>query len=299
MIKMHKWFVGKRINLVKKVVINILLYLLALVPTIIFIKSSFANSGGGVSVSNIKDTKGYAEHYKYDYSKKYEVSIGSRSQTRISFYPYTIKEIVGDSNKYKIISSNNGSFVFLAPKAKQAEKIDITVIASNGKAQDLLLTVNEGYGKSIIIEDKSCNQSSQQRVLDEAKLMLKSMIRGYKSKYDHTKFQDKNLLFKGTSPDIEISKTEVYRYNLYNLIGLVVDIKNKSGHPIECREINLKNLFQNLLLISFDPKNKISFIEQLSASASYDNFLETKYVIDKGSNLKAYIVLQDHLSREE
>lgn len=265
----------KRDKAVKLVLVNALLYLLALVPSIIFAQSCLASS------TNLKNSLRVL-HYKYDKSKILEVSIGTKSPTRISFGHHTMKEVIGDSNKYKLISSSTGSFVFIAPKAKAGERIDITIITTNGKAQDISLKIKEGYGESIMILDEAVYTKYQQDQAQEAKLMVESMIKGRKSKYDVTDFSDKSLLFKIVNPSIEINKTKIFRYDLYNLIGLVIDIKNTSKDKIECENIYLKDLFNNPLLISFgySPNNKLN---------------TTKCLIERGATIRAYIVMQDDL----
>lgn len=273
--------IRKWVKVLKPVLVNALIYLLALVPSIIFAQNRLPSNTDGAVVGDLKNAP-KVEHYKYDKTKILEVSIGTKSQTRISFRPYTIKEVVGDSNKYKLISSNTGSYVFIAPKAKEGEKIDITIITSSGKAQDISLKIEGGYGKSIIILDEALHTKYQQGVLEEAKLMVKSMVKGKKSKYDVTDFIAKSILFKGQDPDIEINKTKLFRYDLYNLIGLVIDIKNIGKDKIECEDISLKSLFNNPLLISFSyPPNT--------------ELTQTKCIIDKAGSQRAYIVMQDDL----
>lgn len=264
----------KWVKAVKLILVNALIYLLA-VPSIICAQSCLA------SAPSLKNSPRVL-HYKYDKTRVLEVSIGTKSQTRISFRPYKIKEVVGDSNKYKLISSNTGSYVFIAPKAKEGEKIDITIITSSGKAQDISLKIDGGYGKSIVILDETVHPKYQQELDQEAKLLVNSMIKGRKSKYDVTDFTAKSLLFKGANPDIEINKTKLFRYDLYNLIGLVIDIKNIGKDKIECEDISLKNLFNNPLLISFSyPPNT--------------ELTQTKCIIDKAGSHRAYIVMQDDL----
>lgn len=269
------------VKAVKLLLAHTLICLLALLPSIIFAHSCLASVTDNASVSDPKKAS-KVWYYKYDKSKILEASIGTKSQTRISFRPYTIKEVVGDCNKYKLISSNGGSYVFMAPKAKEGEKIDITIITSSGKAQDISLKITEGYGKSIIILDEAVHTKYQQELLEEAKLMIKSMVKGKKSKYDVTSITDKSILFKAKDPDIEINKTALFRYDLYNLIGLVINIKNIGKDKIECEDISLKNLFNNPLLISFSyPPNT--------------ELTQTKCIIDKAGSHRAYIVMQDDL----
>ena len=101
-------------------------------------------------------TKSYAEwiealEFQYNQAKKISATLGTMSQTRISFAPYSIKEIVGDSNKYKIIHDSLGMSIFIIPKVKAGEKIELTIITSGGKTQDFVFDVKDTQGSVILI----------------------------------------------------------------------------------------------------------------------------------------------------
>ena len=65
---------SKWVQTVKRVLVNVLIYLLALVPSIIFAQSCLASSSGSASVSDFKNVS-RVEHYKYNKSKILEVSM--------------------------------------------------------------------------------------------------------------------------------------------------------------------------------------------------------------------------------
>jgi len=138
-----------------------------------------------------------AQEFFHDSSKKIKAIIGTKSQTRISFGPYSIKEVVGDSNKYRMIYDIRGMSVFILPKVKAGENIDITIISSGGKVQDLSLHVVDTEGSIISIKtglrqtnftktssDILENKYSEIERLVEAKKMLKAMVCCKKDKYD-------------------------------------------------------------------------------------------------------------------
>ena len=53
----------------------------------------------------------HAQEYMYDTSKKIRAQIGTKSQSRISFGSFGIKEVVGDANKYTLIHDSIGGNV--------------------------------------------------------------------------------------------------------------------------------------------------------------------------------------------
>lgn len=225
-----------------------------------------------------------AQEFIHDPYTKLIALAGTKSQTRISFPPYAIKEVVGDSNKYKMIHDASGASVFLMPKVKVGEKIDLTVITTGGKTQDILLNVKDSEGSVILIKTQENQTSSNpiilklteqinKRKLAEAKKLLKAMSYGNKGKYDVTEFSAlkcssskrhkhktdcagnlittiKNVDEHGMNLDLEIREKKVYRYKVSQLKGLVLEIKNKTKESSSFREEQLSDLFSGTLLTS-------------------------------------------------
>jgi hypothetical protein len=137
-----------------------------------------------------------AQEFNHDPTRKISAIIGSKSQTRISFCKVGIREVVGDNNKYSMVHDTLGMSIFISPKVKLGETINLTVISNGGKFQDLSLLVTDSEGKVILISD---NKSATEEPLPsktsigaqkfiEAKEMLKAMVLGVRGKYAVTDF---------------------------------------------------------------------------------------------------------------
>ncbi len=212
---------------------------------------------------------------KYDSSKKIVAKIGRESQTRISFGKFGIKEVIGDLAKYTLVHDNAASSVYLIPKVKCGDKIDITVISSSGKTQDLMLEVTEGRGNVIIIDtdfvgafetENPREAYNKEKQLEEAVLMLGYMAKGAKGKYaireckaaksPHTASVRRSLSFSHTTKkDLLITLEREYAFKLYGLKGYVLRIANKSRGAIDLTEDDLNNLFGRIIVSSIKDHN--------------------------------------------
>lgn len=230
------------------------------------------------------------EHNPY---AKIITNIGAKSQTRISFKPYYITEVVGDSNKYKLISGMHASSIFILPKVKAGETIDLTIITNNGRAQDLSLNIDAGSGKTIYIKEDITSKSEAINKLLEAKHMIKVMARGGNGRYAVTDFtlqgKNKGVLISATNKtdfnhhvdnvttniheDLEIRETKLYSYSLYKLKGLVISIKNNGKSTINFDEHVLSKMFAGSLMVS------------TSSSGNKD--------IKPSKTIKAYVVIEE------
>jgi len=160
------------------------------------------------------------QEFVYDPTRQISALAGTKSQTRISFGNVGIKEVVGDSNKYTMVHDTLGTSIFIMPKVKVDEKINITIISGGGRLQDLSLRVKDGEGGVILIRDKSrdrnienlgvsktVNTGSSEGVahykasvgiekFSEAKEMLKSMVLGIRGKYDVTELIENGVTLR-------------------------------------------------------------------------------------------------------
>lgn len=279
--------------------INMFLSVAFLILSVISTESHAVNDQFSKAESKIDIHGATAQEFPHDSHKKITAVIGTKSQTRISFGSYSIKEVVGDSNKYKMIHDSQGMSIFILPKVKAGEKIDITIISSGGKVQDLSLVVKDTEGSVISIGgSKNKANSSVSDVMLEAKEMLKAMVRNKKGKYDVTSFTvlsntknckncrknkmadksysatlvdlRKNNYELSAFSDLEIREIELYNYKLIGLKGLVLEIKNYTSAPIVVTEEDLSKLFKNTLLTSMKYK-----------------------VIPAKSSVNCYVVLRD------
>lgn len=238
-----------------------------------------------------------AQEFVHDQARQIALVIGTKSQTRISFGNLGIKEVVGDSNKYTIVHDALGMSIFIMPKVKVGEKINITIISGGGKVQDLSLRVRDGEGGVILIRDnggdkdienlgisKTANTSANDGVahhkasisiekFSEAKEMLKNMVLGIRGKYDVTELiengekmrcskclqnrirknvgnnnKEEGVLVASTLIGLEVRETQVYKYRLAGIKGIVLQIKNNTKKQEVFDDQVLSTMFTGTIL---------------------------------------------------
>ncbi len=92
-----------------------------------------------------------ARIYNYNPHHRIKSYIGIKSQNRINFGNYGIKEIIGDETLYQLIHDSSGNNIFIIPKAHIGEVIDITIVSNSHKVQDLSLQILDDFGQTIVI----------------------------------------------------------------------------------------------------------------------------------------------------
>lgn len=277
----------------------------------------------------------YAEEFIFEPARKIETTIGNKSQTRISFGTYGIKEVVGDSNKYSMIHDSLGMSIFIIPKVRSGERIDLTLISNGGKTQDISLLVQDAAGKVILInereretgyEGRRKNTEKTKALLDrkgeecfglekfkEAKQMLGRMILRSKSKYDVTSLEQdavslgrKRCLPGRTHQRIGVGKNtgvlvgEMLTGNLQNIE------KNVSNDALEFVETHIYGYRQaGIKGIVFEIRNKTKkpvetserLLEGIFARTML-TFVDSSIVLPKGC-VYGFVVVGDKEPGEE
>jgi hypothetical protein len=105
---------------------------------------------------NIYADYNYISTKIYHYTPHYRINtyIGLKSQNRINFGNYGIKEIIGDESRYQLVHDSMGNNIFILPKVAIGEIIDITIVSNSNKVQDLSLKIIDDFGQTIIIYDR-------------------------------------------------------------------------------------------------------------------------------------------------
>lgn len=215
----------------------------------------------------------------YSANTKISALINNQSQTRISFGSLTIKEVIGDTSRYYMVHDGLAKSIFITPKVKAGEKIDISIVTSCGKIQDMLLVVSLDPCGAIVIRNTT-DRADTTKDLKEASLMLRSMVFGKKGKYDVTdltslangkrnrKAQRSNLFGGGVKTlgqgilltldtyntsykafrDLEIRENKVYQYKASGLRGVILEIINRSKKSKEFMGKDLDEIFPGTLI---------------------------------------------------
>ncbi|MES2214833.1 MAG: type-F conjugative transfer system secretin TraK [Pseudomonadota bacterium] len=190
-----------------------------------------------------------------------KVKISQLSPTRIGFGGYPIAEVIGDENKYKIISDSSGQNVFITPKAEVGTIIPVTIITSNNMAQDLLLEVmgDELMPQSILITipKKKQNDSPYGRNSSvykaskaESALMLKAMINDENRGEKYYVTASARKLFSPSLPHLKILQYKTYRFG--DLTGANLVITNNSKEVVYLTEEIISTLFRGVELVTLN-----------------------------------------------
>lgn len=202
-----------------------------------------------------------------------KVKISSLSPTRIGFGGYSVSEVIGDENKYKIIADSSGQNVFITPKAEVGAIIPITIITSNNFVQDLLLEVMNGESmpKSILITVPKRKlyhaEKYSNRVIDKAvaALMLRAMIDDSNRDGKYYVTTSTRKLQNPSLPSVKILQDKTYHFG--DLTGASLVITNNGKKLISITEEMISQMFKNVSLATIS-----------------DSFLS------KGESAKAFVV---------
>jgi hypothetical protein len=186
------------------------------------------------------------------------VKISSLSPTRISFGGYSISEVVGDENKYKIIADGSGQNIFITPKAEAGTIIPVTIITSNNMVQDLLLEVmgDEPMPQSILIttpkkiEGEVARDTRSKIDRAQSTLMLKAMINDENrdGKYYITAIPRR--LANPPLPSLKILQYKTYRFG--DLTGASLLVSNSGKDMVYLTEEMISSLFKKVELVTLN-----------------------------------------------
>lgn len=176
---------------------------------------------------------------------------------RISAFPYHIKEIIGDKSKYELLSSDDGSNIFIIPKVKLGDKLELAVITSNGAIHDLLLTAGKDSVPAIYLKPFTQEKSrhlSQNKANEQNQIlkMISHMSCNHHSTY-YVQNTNRNIT---NNLRLKLKQTKIYRFG--NLVGAVIDVRNLSRSTKLLKENDFKSLFQRTKAISITGGNILS-----------------------------------------
>ena len=208
---------------------------LAVIGVFLFIKQSYAS-----------------QNFMFSEAKKIEAVISEVELSRIAITGGEIMEVIGDESKYSLYWSGDWRNLFIKPKVEAGERIELSLIASHGKAQDIGFNVAAVSGQTIFINmGNSARDSSNSlvsipdpRLKSEIASMMRSMIEGVKGKY----YVVGNKRVVKQSKELLIKQSASYRFR--DLSGAVLLVKNLTSKPLTLNEPDFKNLFSRPLAIN-------------------------------------------------
>lgn len=173
---------------------------------------------------------------------------------RISAFPYHIKEIIGDKSKYELLSSDDGSNIFIIPKVKLGDKLELAVITSNGAIHDLLLTAGKDSVPAIHLNSSTPNYSrhlSQNKANEQSQIlkMISHMSANHLNSY-YVQNTNRNI---ANNLGLKLKQIKTWRFG--KLVGAIIDVHNLSRSTKLLKENDFKSLFQRTKAISITGSN--------------------------------------------
>ena len=210
------------------------------------------------------DTK---NHIRIKYQKSLPLEISSQGINHISFWPFRVEKIIGDTSTFTANTGENstGSELFITSKSETGSKIKMSIVLTNGRIVDLALNVVESVDPKIVELDFGGSASTNQETKLQALNMIDAMKRGVTGKYYVRHLKDPINL--ATAKDYIIKQISNYRYGALEGAALVIQNTSKRS-------------------ISIKPSDLVAYFNDINAYA-----IESEAILSK-SRTKAYIVFR-------
>ncbi|MCC2646636.1 MAG: hypothetical protein K0R02_701 [Rickettsiaceae bacterium] len=102
----------------------------------------------------------YAQNFEANSKRRLEANIGEATQNRIFIEGDSILGVAGDESKYEWIADNlNTGNLFIIPKVKTGDRIELSLLTKSGLTQDLSLKVTNKDSHTIILTHPAKNKS--------------------------------------------------------------------------------------------------------------------------------------------
>jgi len=207
------------------------------------------------------------KHIKIKYQKSLPLVISSSGINHISFWPFRVEKIIGDTSTFTANTGENstGSELFITSKAPSGSKINMSIVLTNGRIVDLALNVVESADPKIVELDFGGSAGTMHEIKLQALNMIDAMKSGKTGKYYVRHLKDPIKL--AATKDYKIKQISNYRYG--KLLGAVLVIQNTSKRSI-----------------SIKPSDFLANFSDVDAYA-----IENELILSK-SNARAYVVFR-------
>jgi hypothetical protein len=202
-----------------------------------------------------------AANFKLNSQNRIKTQISKSGLNRITMLPHRITQVTGDESKYKLKFDEDGSNIYIMPTGKVGETIELSIKSSTNLVQDMLLEVVDIAGRSIYLQQDNSADEGGKLINSEIKYMLRSMMSGERGKY-YIQVSNRKIANK---LNLDIRQVQTYRWG--NMIGVVIDIENKSNLPVNISEQDIASFYQKVRAVSIDGIN--SFIAAKSKIRAY------------------------------
>lgn len=198
------------------------------------------------------------QEFIYKPHSKIKARISQSKANRIEFGKLAIRQIIGDESQYQIITDLLSHTIFLIPKGKVGEVIELSLINNAGTVVDLQLIPDEkleGQVISIVTSQDNISQRTSSSTLkpeeQEIAQMLRSMLVDRKDKYYVVPV--KRSIRGLEDIGLKIQQDRLYRYG--DLMGARLQITNlRSKESLELQEADFSKLFERTIATYIDHK---------------------------------------------
>ncbi len=216
-----------------------------------------------IIILNILGTKAIAGRFEdreanIQYLAHTDLDISDSGINRLHFANSRIVKIVGDSNQYGAILSDNGSDLFFTSKVPIGEIINLSLLFAGGEVVDLRVHVKKMIAPAIINVNLSVSKSKELQTKEEIKEMISKMALRLKGKY-FVEPKERTIVL-ANRPDLTLTQYVSYRYG--DLMGVGFNYssnnKNKSGNKNIIEHLSpeeLRGVFKEILAISVAPSS--------------------------------------------
>ena len=183
-------------------------------------------------------------HIKVQYQTPLYLEISSSGINHISFWPFRVEKIIGDTSTFTANTGENstGSELFITSKSATGSKINMSIVLTNGRIVDLALNVALSVDPKIVELDFGGSADTMHEIKLQALNMIDAMKSGKTGKY-YVMHLKKPMTLTETK-DYKIKQISNYKFGA--LEGAVLVIQNISKSEITIKPSDLVTYFNDL-----------------------------------------------------
>ena len=204
------------------------------------------------------------------YQKQLSLNVADEAINRINFSSGRVSKIIGNVSGFSSILSDDGSNLFITPKAPNGSKIDFAVLLSSRDIIDISLTVVKSKKPYLISLNFSNNQGTQ----SEVSSLIEAMQDGVIGKY-YVQKSSSNVTIPNKGK-IKATSSDIYKFG--KLHGTTLTLQNKSKGVKKSKSDSSIEISENDLIKAFKGVVGVH-IENT--------------ILNKGETTKAYIVFKE------
>lgn len=211
----------------------------------------------------------YCIKYAANPDSKIHAPIGQNGINRISIFPFSITQVIGEENSYKLRNDTDGRNIYIIPLGRVGSKLELSLKTNSGFVQDLQLEVANISGINISID--ACSLPSFIPDNEEVKAIMQAMVLNQQGKY----YVRPGNRVVANNLGLKIKQIQTYYFGPY--IGAVLELCNSTRTTKRLHLNDISALYDNVHAISIENNEDI---------------------IKSQQRIKAFVVVQDGVKDE-